>query len=343
MEKGQTIIESLQYLATFQRSRFLIISAKSISQKLLEFKVLDEMAFLARLGINVTFIPIGLPQEKREEAERQLKNVLEGVKKNFRGHGEMKLALSQKDDLASAYSELPRKVKDFKASKIVFLTNFNGLYDQNGNLINEVSVAQLAEMIDTKKLKVTGEAKLILEATTRICKEGNQRVHIINGGKPEPLLIEIFSSQGSGTLVYRIESYEKTAMAQKDDYLKIVRFFSDEARSLRISLGNLADPLYQIAIVTLDQEIVGAIIWKELKNRVEISALAVSKEKVNSAIPRKLIEYALQKIKNGAGSKKIELRLKEESVLLGLSVNFGALGFEISKEPHKNQVLWVHQ
>lgn len=88
------------------------------------------------------------------------------------------------------------------AEKIVFLTNTEGLYRDLGDeasLISEASVSQLREMLDGGHLskgmipKISGVVKAI--------EAGVPRAHILDGRKPHCLLLEIFTDEGSGTMV----------------------------------------------------------------------------------------------------------------------------------------------
>jgi len=89
-----------------------------------------------------------------------------------------------------------------KAEKIVFLTNTSGLYRDLGDetsLISEASVSQLNEMLEGGHLskgmlpKISGVVKAI--------EAGVPRAHILDGRKPHCLLLEIFTDEGSGTMV----------------------------------------------------------------------------------------------------------------------------------------------
>lgn len=88
------------------------------------------------------------------------------------------------------------------AQKIVFLTNTEGLYRDLGDetsLISETTASQLKAMLDGGHLskgmipKISGVVKA-LEA-------GVPQAHILDGRQPHCLLVEIFTDEGSGTMV----------------------------------------------------------------------------------------------------------------------------------------------
>lgn len=89
-----------------------------------------------------------------------------------------------------------------KAEKIVFLTNTEGLYRDLGDetsLISQTCVEQLRLMLEGGQLskgmlpKISGVVKA-LEA-------GVPQAHILDGRVPHCLLLEIFTDEGSGTMV----------------------------------------------------------------------------------------------------------------------------------------------
>lgn len=89
-----------------------------------------------------------------------------------------------------------------EAQKIVFLTNTEGLYRDLGDetsLISETTVPQLRSMLDGGHLskgmipKISGVVKAI--------ESGVPQAHILDGRQPHCLLVEIFTDEGSGTMV----------------------------------------------------------------------------------------------------------------------------------------------
>jgi len=89
-----------------------------------------------------------------------------------------------------------------KAEKLMFLTDTDGVRkkeDDPDTLIYEISVAQIKKYIEDGTItggmlpKVTGCVKSI--------QQGVERVHILNGTIPHPLILEIFTDSGIGTMV----------------------------------------------------------------------------------------------------------------------------------------------
>jgi acetylglutamate kinase len=88
------------------------------------------------------------------------------------------------------------------ASKLILLTDTNGVLDDKDrpeSTISTLSPSQAEEMIATGKADRGMIPKL--EAALHAVQNGVASVHMINGGTPNGLLIEVFTDRGVGTMV----------------------------------------------------------------------------------------------------------------------------------------------
>ena len=85
------------------------------------------------------------------------------------------------------------------ASKLILLTDVDGVLDANGTLISSVMADAIHQMLEEGILKggMIPKIRCSLEAI----EHGVERVHIINGRKPHAVLLELFTDQGIGTEV----------------------------------------------------------------------------------------------------------------------------------------------
>ncbi|MDD5110245.1 MAG: acetylglutamate kinase [Patescibacteria group bacterium] len=93
-----------------------------------------------------------------------------------------------------------------EASKLVMLTDAPGLMahpPDRASLISQVTAAQCREMI--RSGAVTGGMVPKLEAVIAAVEGGVPRVHILDGKNPDSLLLELFTQQGTGTMVTKDE------------------------------------------------------------------------------------------------------------------------------------------
>lgn len=84
-----------------------------------------------------------------------------------------------------------------KANHLIFLTDQDGVYDGNGTLYSELSIAAMRELIDHKI--VTGGMLIKIKAILQALNADLKHVHIINGTRAQVLLKKIFSTAAIGT------------------------------------------------------------------------------------------------------------------------------------------------
>lgn len=89
------------------------------------------------------------------------------------------------------------------AEKLVFLTDVAGLRarpDDPGSLLRTVSVSTLRAMVGSGA--AAGGMVPKAEACIRAVEAGVRRAHILDGRVPHALLLEVFTDQGVGTMVF---------------------------------------------------------------------------------------------------------------------------------------------
>lgn len=88
------------------------------------------------------------------------------------------------------------------AQKIVFLTNVPGLYldfGDAGSLVSETTTGELERLLEGGTLSEGMIPKI--EAVVAAMRAGVPQAHILDGRVPHALLLEIFTDEGSGTMV----------------------------------------------------------------------------------------------------------------------------------------------
>jgi acetylglutamate kinase len=85
-----------------------------------------------------------------------------------------------------------------RASKLILLTDTRGVLDGQGTLIQEMTPAQVGEMMEAGIIKggMIPKVSCCLEAL----EAGVERAHIVDGRVPNAILLEIFTDSGIGTV-----------------------------------------------------------------------------------------------------------------------------------------------
>ncbi|GAA3241767.1 acetylglutamate kinase [Dactylosporangium siamense] len=87
-----------------------------------------------------------------------------------------------------------------KARKLVVLTDVEGLYARYpdpASLISQLTADQLADLLPTLESGMVPK----MEACLRAVKGGVPAAHVVDGRVPHSLLLEVFTSEGFGTMV----------------------------------------------------------------------------------------------------------------------------------------------
>jgi len=87
-----------------------------------------------------------------------------------------------------------------KAAKLVVLTDVEGVYadwPDRSSLLSELSVSEATDLLT----RVHSGMAPKLEACLRAVSDGVPQAHIIDGRQPHSLLLEVFTSEGIGTMI----------------------------------------------------------------------------------------------------------------------------------------------
>ena len=88
-------------------------------------------------------------------------------------------------------------------NKLIYLTDQEGVYDEQGHVYSELKEDELALLVEKGIVKdgMLVKVKAILAALQSDLNE----IHILNGNKPHILIEELFTLTGAGTLCKKKE------------------------------------------------------------------------------------------------------------------------------------------
>lgn len=89
--------------------------------------------------------------------------------------------------------------KVLQAEKLLMLTNIPGVLDQAGQLLPELTSAQIGELIADGT--ISGGMLPKIEGALEAAEEGVNAVHIIDGRIPHAMLLEVLTDQAYGTMI----------------------------------------------------------------------------------------------------------------------------------------------
>jgi acetylglutamate kinase len=92
-----------------------------------------------------------------------------------------------------------RLASTLEAEKLILMTNVPGVRDRGGKLVYILTASEAEEFL--RDGVVDGGMRPRVTAALQAVREGVRSVHIIDGGVPSALLLEILTAEGVGTAV----------------------------------------------------------------------------------------------------------------------------------------------
>lgn len=124
-----------------------------------------------------------------------------------------------------AYTDVAVQVAQaIHADKLIAFTDTDGISDDSGQLIPQLSLPQCEAVLDT--LEQTDDSLYLLTAAcVQACQQGVPRAQLINYQRNGALLTELFTRDGSGTMIYR-DHYEQLRQASISDVAGIIELLT---------------------------------------------------------------------------------------------------------------------
>ncbi|GAB5412524.1 MAG: amino-acid N-acetyltransferase [Congregibacter sp.] len=143
--------------------------------------------------------------------------------------------------------------KTLKADKLLLLGRSEGIHDDQGKLVRQ-SVAEDCTQI----LPADPEEQRLLAIAKTACDAGVTRCHIVSGRDRDALLTELFTTDGSGTLITR-QPYEQSRWANINDVggiIDLIAPLEEEGVLLKRSRERLEGEISRFRILVRDGRII---------------------------------------------------------------------------------------
>jgi amino-acid N-acetyltransferase len=194
-----------------------------------------------------------------------------------------------------------------KAAKLLFLGPSPGLY-QDGRLVTGMSVLEAESYLKKHRHDVPAELRSKLDHGIRACREGVNRVHIIDGRLDEAVLSEVFSNEGIGTMIHANE-YQQIRRALKKDIrsiLNLIQYAITTEEIVRRTRQEIADKIADYYVFEIDRHIVGCVAVHSYghSGKAEVACLSVARGHENQGIGRKLMAFA-ENVARERGARQI--------------------------------------
>ena len=143
------------------------------------------------------------------------------------------------------------------AEKLVFLSDAP-VEDKEGELLPELTAAEAAELLGRSN-RLTDDTRLYLAHAVEAVRAGVQRAHVINRKVPGALLVELFTHDGSGTMI-TADKVVKLRAAAIDDVggiLKLIEPLEEDGTLVRRGRELIEREITRFSVIEHDGVIVG--------------------------------------------------------------------------------------
>ena len=185
--------------------------------------------------------------------------------------------------------------KTLGAVKLIYLCTEGGIRGPKG-VVRQMTVEDAEAYLRKHRAELDVQTLTKLTHSVRASKEGVERVHIIDGRVQEGLLGEVFSNEGTGTLIYTNE-YQAIRMAQKKDVRAVYTLIQQGIRAEELVKRTRADiekSIGEYYVFEVDKNPVacGALHMYPGENKAELASVYVDARYENQGIGGKLLTYA---------------------------------------------------
>lgn len=198
-----------------------------------------------------------------------------------------------------SFADVARKVAiDINADKIIAFTSEDGYRNSDDELVRALSLADCRQ--ELQKLKINDDKSQSLQACYDACMQGVSRGHMISYQQDGALLTELFTRDGSGTLVHR-DSYETIRAATIDDVggiIELIKPLEEKGALVRRSRELLEAEIEQFVVSDKDGTITAcAALYGYEGDMAELSCVATHKDYQGAGRAAQILEHIEKRAK----------------------------------------------
>jgi amino-acid N-acetyltransferase len=167
---------------------------------------------------------------------------------------------------------------ELQADKLILLTEEADLRDGRRQLISQLSLQEATSLLQSRR-KLPEDTFRHLQHAIQACRKGVRRTHIVSRRKDGAVLLELFTRDGSGTLI-TAEIYEGLREAGIDDVggiLELITPLEEQGILVRRSREHLEMEIDHFLVIERDGAVIAcaALYPSEKLRQGELACLAV--------------------------------------------------------------------
>lgn len=185
-----------------------------------------------------------------------------------------------------------------KAEKLIFLMDENGVKDEQGSLMRELSLLRAQAQLMRKSLPE--DIRIYLPCAVKCCREGVNRVHLLSRHVDGGILLELFTHEGIGTLLTQ-DTLEHLRQAKIEDVggiLSLIEPLEAEGILVRRQRERLEMEIDRFFVLEHDRMLIGCAALYPYEEEGEIACLVVHPEFRNTGVGERLLARVEEKAGN---------------------------------------------
>jgi amino-acid N-acetyltransferase len=164
------------------------------------------------------------------------------------------------------------------AEKLIFLMDADGVQDGQGNLLRELTVADIDTILSGQN-SLSEDASLFLPCAVQACEAGVARTHLISRHVDGAILQELFSDVGIGSMVVKgaLNALRGATINDVGGILQLLQPLETSGMLVRRGRDRLEREIERFVVLEHDRRVVGcAALYPFIEERAaELACLAV--------------------------------------------------------------------
>ena len=202
------------------------------------------------------------------------------------------------------------------AEKIVFFGQANGLQTDSGSAVKQLSVEHALIALNEHEPPLSSESQQQLKAAADCCKAGVRRAHLLSYSLDGALLEELFTRDGSGTMISQ-DDYDEIRSATLTDIngiQELIQPLEDDGLLVRRSRERLETELGFFLVNVRDNAIIGcaALYPFPADDAGELSCFAIAEHYRREGRGDKILDAILTRAKEQNLAKLFVLTTQTE-------------------------------
>ena len=191
-------------------------------------------------------------------------------------------------------------------------------------IYSSVHVREAQQLLDLAPAELDPDERSLLEQGVAACRRGVHRVHLVDGRRDGVLIDEIFSADGTGTMLYadRYATIEGAVARDVPDIMRLLQPQMVEGLLVSRSGGDVAETLDDYVVYRVDDTVQGCAALRMLDHgTAEIESLVIAEGYRAEGSGRQLVETLMRRAAEHGATRVVALTTQAADF-------FMSLGFE---------------